>query len=103
MIEIKGNFGKSVIFENIMLHCGSSALGLIVSESMLPITGDHIFAINDPEATADDIIEFAKEYFDYEYNTLVVYSNWDYVKIAPFVEWCKFQNDSKQYIVFYRA
>jgi hypothetical protein len=100
MIEIKGNFGKSVIFEKLMLN--PMAIGLVVSEQMLPIVGDRIYAMNDPDATTDDIIQFGKEYFNYEYNTLMVYSNWDYVRILPFIEWCKQQSNYKQCIVFYR-
>lgn len=98
MIEIKGNFGKSIIFEHLM---NSSTVGLILGRGF-PVYGDNIYVMNDEEVTTEEIIKFIEEYFTYDFNAVMIYSNWDYEKIKPIIEYCKEQNGQRQYIIFYK-
>ena len=100
MIEIKGNFGKSVIFEHLM---NESTLGLTLGIGF-PIIGDNIYSMNDDDKNiaVEDIINFIKEYFNYEFHTIMIYSNWDYAQIKPVIDYCKEEYNQRQCIIFYR-
>jgi hypothetical protein len=102
MIEIKGNIGKSRIFQEIYEN---NTLAIIIDDSFRTLHGNNVFVIS-PEFfdfTYSSLIDFIKS--GNYYNRVMVYTNWSYEQIKPFIEWCKEQEkqDWIQYIVFYKG
>lgn len=105
MIEIKGNSGKSRIFQELVT---SSTLGIIIDDSFRNVIGDKIFIIS-PEYFQFDwklITDFIETFPLFEYNKIMVYTNFSQEQISPFVEWIKKKEENNHYvqcIVFYKG
>lgn len=103
MIEIKGNEGKSRIFEELMT---SDTFGIIIDNSFRNVSGDKVFIIEPEVFDQKIIIGFMEDFPWYAYNKIMVYTNFDYEKIKPIIDWMEKkerQNFYLQCIVFYKG
>jgi hypothetical protein len=96
MIEIKGNRGKSSLFERLCIY--KDTLGIILNEH-ISVTGDNIFVIDSYDY--EEVVRFISTYGE-KYRYVVIYSNLSFKEMKPLLEWCNSQKEP-EYVVFYRG
>jgi hypothetical protein len=102
MIEIKGNMGKSVIFEKLMT---SDTLGIIIDNSFRNVCGDHIFIINPENFEIKEFVDFIEAFPFYKYSKIMVYTNFEYDKVKPIINWMNNHEEKTSFtqcIIFYK-
>lgn len=105
MIEIKGNTGKSRIFEELVT---SDTLGIIIDDSFRHVYGDKIFIVDPYDFNFDwsDVFDFIETFPLFECRKIMVYTNFTQEQVAPLVEWMKKKEENNSYVqcvVFYKG
>ena len=81
MIEVKGNHGKSILFEQLVSMKGSA--GIILDDDFyLGRYFNSVFVVTDPNV--DDICNFIKTELR-DYNSIIIYSNYSRFQIKDYI------------------